>query len=152
MTSPFDPTVYSQMTFSQKASTESFPVPVGEHVCTIKEAKLSAWEKKDKSAGGLKVTFALECEDADGSIKEVTGRDKASLRYEFILDMTEDGNGLDFGKGKNIRLGRIQEAVGIADGQPWSFDSFAGRRLIAKVKHEPYNEQLMAAVESVRAA
>lgn len=152
MTSPFDPTVYSQMTFNQKASTESFPVPVGEHVCTIEKTELAAWENKDKTNGGLKVQFTLVCEDSDKAIFNVTGRDKNTLRYEFILDMTEDGKGLDFGKGKNIRLGRLQEAVGIAEGQPWSFDSFTGRRLIAKVKHEPYKEMLLAQVESVRAA
>lgn len=152
MTSPFDPTIYSQMTFNQNASTESFPVPVGEHTCIIDKTELKAWENKDKTNGGLKVTFTLSAEDSDGKIKETTGRDKNTLRYEFILDMNEDGKGLDFGKGRNLRLGRLQEAVGIAPGQPWSFDSFTGRRLIAKVKHVPWNEALLAEVESVRGA
>lgn len=151
MTSPFDPSVYTQMTFNQTASTETFPVPVGDHIFTIEKTTLAAWAKKDNSDGGLKVVFQLTTEDADKAIEQVTGREKNSVKYEFILDMTEDKKGIDFGKGKNVRLGRLQEAVGIQPGQPWSFDSFTGHRVIGKVKHVPWNEGLVAEVESVRA-
>lgn len=155
MTSPFDPTTFAQMTFNKKASTESFPVPVGEHVCVIEKSEVKAWaSKEDPSKNGLKVEFTLVVEDAEKKVQEATGREKNTLRYEIMLDLLpqDAGGGLDFGKGKNVRLGRLQEAAGIQDGQPWSFDTFVGRRVVAKVKHEPYKEQLLANVESVRAA
>lgn len=151
-TSPFDPTLFKQMTFTQKAGTEFFPIPVGEHVCTITKSEPEQWANNDRSKSGLKLVLELTCEDADKNIQEYTGREKNTLKYEVMLDLGEDGRSLDFGKGKNVRLGRLQEACGFAEGQPWSFDTFQGQRLIAKVVHAPYKDGIIANVDAVRAA
>jgi hypothetical protein len=51
----------------------------------------------------------------DESEKQRLGRDKLQVRQQFLLDTNTSG-GLDWGKGKNVRLGQIFEALGMNDG------------------------------------
>src|SRR5688572_23503878 len=52
------------------------------------------------------------------TVAEMTGRDKAYARYKGFVDLTPEG--WDWGKGKNVTVGALREAVGQnADGQNW---------------------------------
>ncbi len=152
MQSVFDPNLFKQMSFNQVGSTEVVLVPATEHRATISKYELGTWETKDKSSSGGKVEWSFDIADPDGKLKDLTGRDKNAVRYEFLLDLTPEG-GLDMGKGMNVRLNRMLVAAGIKDGQPWSFDSLLGRDVIVKVAHGVSNKgNPFAQVESVRAA
>lgn len=149
--SVFDPQTFAQMTFTEGNSTESTPVPVGEWPFTISKSEITSWQsKQDQSKAGLKCTLMLESEDP--AIVGVTGRPKNTVRYEMMLDLTPDG-GLDFGKGMNVNLGRAREACGLnKPGVPFAFDMFVGRPVKATIKHEVYQDKLMARCSAIAAA
>lgn len=149
--SVFDAQTFAQMTFTDANSTESTPIPVGEWVFQIEKAEVKTWQKReDPSVAGLKLLLTLSNEDP--AITAITGRKTNKLIYELMLDLTDAG-GLDFGKGMNIRLGRLREAVGLnKPGQPFSFDMLIGRAVKASVKHEIWKETLQARCDSVAAA
>lgn len=136
--SMFDPKTFAQMTFSEANSTESVPVPVGEYPATVDSYEIKEWKKKDDpSQGGLKIAVSWSVDDE--SVKAFLGRPKVLVRQEFLLDLTDE-NMLDFGKGKNVTLGRLREAINLNQaGQPWSFDMFVGRQAKVAVKHRQDN-------------
>jgi hypothetical protein len=151
MTSVFDPNAFASMTFSEANSTESLPIPAGEFLATVKKTEIKTWQKRDDpSVGGLKVEMTLELEDP--AIEAATGRKVALLRHEFLLDLTPEG-GLDFGKGKNVSLGRARAACNLnTPGAPFSFDMFTGRQVKATVKHEVYQDKLQARCAGIAGA
>jgi len=148
--SVYDPQTFASMTFTGSNATESVPHPIGEHLFVITKQEITAWQgKQDTTKSGLKCTLALESVDPDGSIKALTGREKNSLRYEMMLDLTPEG-GLDMGKGMNVRLGRAREACNINDPtRPFAFDMFIGHQVKGLVSHETYKNQLVANVDSI---
>ena len=148
MTSVFDPNTFGAMTFEGEMSTEAVPVPVGDWTFIIKKHKITAWQSKDDPNNkGLKVSFT--CSTSDSDVVQKTEREENILTYEVMLDLKEDG-GLDFGKGKNVRLGRLREATGLNEpGMRWSFDSFDGRTFLGKVGHDPYEGRLIAKIKDV---
>lgn len=144
----FDPKTFESMTFQESNSTESTPCPVGEWPFTITKRAVTPWQsKQDSSKAGLKLTLSLETEDA--AVTGVTGRPKNVLQYEIMLDLTPEG-GLDFGKGMNVNLGRARAACGLNNpGAPFSFDMFLGHTVKAAVRHESYQERLLAKVSGI---
>lgn len=150
MASVFDPKTFSQMTFTESNSTESTPVPVGEWPGIITKCEITSWEKRDKTAAGLKYTLMIEIEDP--AVQAVTGRPKSLVRRDAMLDLTPEG-GLDFGKGMNTNLGRDREAVGLnRPGQPFAFDMFVGRPCKVNVTHRALDDgRLVAEAKAIAA-
>lgn len=144
MSGIFDPNTFGAMTFEGANSTEFVLLPVSEYLAQIKSKEIVSWEDKDKTKGGLKLKLQWEVPgDAptpDGStVKELTGRDSVTVKQEIMLDLTDTG-GLDMGKGANVRLGRLREALGLNNpGQPWTFDMFVGQFAKISVAHRPDN-------------
>ncbi len=58
----------------------------------------------------------------DDRVKEHTHRENGNnARYSVFIDTTP-GGGLDMGEGKNVKLGKLREAVGQnTPGEPWAF-------------------------------
>ena len=82
-------------------------------------------------------------------MKELLGRDKVTVRQGIMLDITDSG-GLDMGKGRNIGLGRLREAIGLnTPGQPFSFSMVAGRVAKVNVSHRIDGENIYAEVKGV---
>lgn len=149
-TSVFDPSTFAQMVFTESNSTESVPIPAGEWRFTIAKVELAAWSSKDRTKAGLKLVCTLETEDPE--IAQVTGRPKNSVKDEIMLDLTPEG-GLDFGKGMNVRLGRLRAATNLnAPGQPFSFDMLMGREATYLIAHEPYEDRMVHRVKGVVAS
>lgn len=133
--SAFDPKLFGQMTFTESNSTESIPVPVGDYRGTISKQELKQWSSADGSSSGVKLSLSIKIEDP--KVSEVTGRPSSTVVYETFLDITEDGRGLDFGKGMNVGLGRARAAAGLnKPGVPFSFDMFVGREVLVQVSHD----------------
>jgi len=150
MTKMFDPAVMAQMTFSNANSTEFVPFPAGDHDFVILESKIELWSSQEKGTSGLKLVMKVDPIDADGKIKEETGRDKNELKYEIMLDTTDDGSGLDFGKGKNVRLGRLREYCDLnKPGQDFNFNMFAGKMVRLTIKHGVYKGEPIANVDGL---
>ena len=149
--SQYDPKTFATMTFTGSNSTAASIPPVGEYPSTIEKHNITSWTKRDDpSVGGLKIIFTLKA--SHPQLKEDVGREFSLVDYEVMLDMTPEG-GLDMGKGKNVKLGKLREAIGLNDpARPFSFDMTIGHSLVATIKHEEYKGNLYAKVSGVAKA
>lgn len=136
----FDPKTFLDLTVTEQGSTEIIPIPVGDYVALIEKVNTRAWQKRDDpSVNGiaLDVTYNLELTSA---VKEIIGRDKAVVTQGITLDLTESG-GLDMGKGKNVGLNRLREAVGLnRAGAPFNFRMLEGQAVKIKLGHRAGDE------------
>jgi hypothetical protein len=85
----------------------------------------------------------------DEELKKSLGR-TPKVRQSIMLDLTADGNGIDFGKGRNIGLGRLRTALGQnQNGQPWNFSMLGNQVARVKVKHRMVEDKIYSEVSDV---
>lgn len=146
--SAFDPDLFLAQTVEQANDTKVVPCPAGEFMGIVKDFKARQWtSKKDPSVSGvaLDITWSVD----DQGVKTLLDRDEVTVKQGIMLDMTEQG-GLDMGKGKNVGLGRLREALGLnVPGQPFSFPMLAGRIAKLTVSHRVDGEDVYAEVKMV---
>lgn len=144
----FNPEQFLDMQVTESNDTKTIPVPVGEYIAVVEDVKCRQWQSKnDPSKSGLTLDLTWSVDDA--AVKELLGRDKVTVRQGIMLDLTDAG-GLDMGKGRNIGLGRLREALGLnAPGQPFSFSMVAGRVAKVSVSHRIDGENIYAEVKGV---
>jgi len=124
METTFNVDAFQNAQFNDANSTEYVPVPVGEFPAVVDKQAI----RTAKSSVILDVTWKI---DDEGVAKE-TGMANPTVRQSIFLDIGENGN-LEFGKGKNVQLGRLREALGQnVAGTPWSFNHLVGA--VAKVR------------------
>lgn len=121
----FDPQQFLDTPVTDANSTSIQPVPEGEFVAIIEKAEVRAWQgKKDPTQAGLALDVIFNIDDAN--LKQQLDREKISVKYGIMLDLSPTG-GLDMGKGKNVKLGRLREAVGLnKPGQPFKMTDLVG--------------------------
>lgn len=131
----FDPSSFLTQETSDQMDTQFTPIPAGEYPAMIKgvEARQTQSTKDPNEVWTiLDVTYIID----DQGVREETGLPEPTIRQSLFLDLA-DGK-LDTGKGKNVNLGRLREAVGLNQpGQAFSFGSLAGQACIVSVKHVP---------------
>jgi len=133
MASAFDPTAFLNATITESNSTETVPVPEGEYLSISEKAEVVPWQSRDGSNSGLKLVITWEIQDE--GVKELLARSKVTARQDIMLDLTETGQ-LDMGKGRNVALGRLREALDLnKPGDPFSFAMIAGRMGKIVIKH-----------------
>lgn len=144
----FSPEQFLDMQVTESNDTRAIPVPVGEYTAVAEEVKCRQWQsKKDPSMSGLALDIKWSIDDA--AVKELLGRDKVTVNQGIMLELTDSG-GLDMGKGRNIGLGRLREALGLnAPGQPFSFMMVSGRVAKISVSHRIDGENIYAEVKGV---
>lgn len=144
----FDPNQFLDQQFVEANDTVATPVPEGEFLAVVSEVKARSWQKKDDpSVGGLALDIQWDIDDQN--VKAALGRDKVTTKQGVMLDLTDAG-GLDMGKGKNIGLGRLREAVGLnTPGQPFAFSMLVGRMAKVQVKHRVDGDRIFAEVKAV---
>ena len=144
----FSPEQFLDMQVTESNDTKTIPVPVGEYTAVAEEVKCRQWQsKKDPSMSGLALDIKWSIDDA--AVKELLGRDFVTVNQGIMLDLTDSG-GLDMGKGRNIGLGRLREALGLnAPGQPFSFMMVSGRVAKISVSHRIDGENIYAEVKGV---
>lgn len=109
--------------------TKLIPIPPGEYKAQI--TKVNA-RRIAKDGQEPRVVVDILWEVLDDNVKKVTGLDKPIAKQGIFLDVTPNG-GLDMGKGKNVQLGKLRDALGQnRDGRPWNFKMLAGA--IATIK------------------
>jgi hypothetical protein len=123
--STFDPNAFANAQFTDANATTFAPIPEGEFVASVDKQAIRTTEKGNVI---LDVTWKID----DPQVAEETGIASPSVRQSIFLDITPSG-GLDFGKGKNVGLGRLREALNQNNaGQPWSFGNLVGA--VAKIR------------------
>ena len=147
----FNPDQFLDMTINEVNSTQTVPVPVGEYTALVSDVKCRQWQSKaDPSKSGLTLDVTWEIDDA--AVKQLLGRDKVTVKQGIMLDLTESG-GMDMGKGRNVGLGRLREALDLnRPGVAFSFSMLPGRLAKVSVSHRIDGENIYAEVKSVARA
>lgn len=146
----FDPTLFLQQGQKGVANSTFVPqCPPGDYSGVIDSLKAEQFPGvKDPSKTYTKVKFGIAVQDP--GVQALLKRDKIVVFHDFLLEMTEDGSGIDMGEGKNVGLGRIREATGLnTPGQEWNFGMFVGRPLKVHIEHEVYNGEAYAKATKV---
>lgn len=146
--STFDVNALQNATFTESNSTQMSPVPEGEYIAAIRDADDCKLRSTEKGFLILDVSWTID----DESVAAVTGMKTNKVRQSIFLDATEAG-GLDFGKGKNVQLGRLREALGQnTAGQPWSFGNLIGSVARVTVKHRMVDDAIYTDIRGVAKA
>ena len=128
--------------------TRVVPCPEGDWQMEVKSYSARTWKSKDGTKAG--VALDLIWNVTDYTALTTAGVDELSCKQGIMLDITPEGK-LDTGKGKNIRLGRLREALGLNEkDQPFSFALLTGRVAVGTVTHRTNDEgEVFAEVKSV---
>lgn len=109
----FDLDTFMNSVTNEAGSTVLEPVPAGEFPAIIEDLK-----PRTTRTGRLVLDVIWNVEDPE--LKQKLNREKITVRQSLFIDTTSAG-GIDFGKGKNVQLNRVREALGQnAGGQAWS--------------------------------
>lgn len=153
-TSVFDPTSFLDATTTEQ-STKRPPIPAGvDLVAAIVKVDAKAWQgKKDPTQSGIRVDMTLEFDlTQNPAVQKLVGLDKVSIIDGIMLDLTDSG-AIDYSPGKNGKLRRYREALGLnIPGEPFAARMMEGRLIRAKIKHEPYEGDIYDKIDSVAKA
>jgi len=118
------------------------------YMILAEKVDVQSWQKRDDpSKGGLRLDIQWEIQDE--GVKSFCGRDKILCKQGIMLDLTDSGQ-LDMGKGKNIGLGKLREALGLNNpGQPFSFSMIQGRLAKGFVAHRVVGDAVYAEIKRV---
>lgn len=137
----FDPDQFLSASADAPMSTDFTPVPEGEYNAVI--SKIDARQTNSGKAL-LDVTWQID----DQQVREVTGMDNPTCRQTIWLDVTDSG-ALDVGKGRNIGLGRLREALGQNGPGAWAPSMMVGNVARVMVSHRFYEGSTFADVKKV---
>lgn len=116
--STFDPEVFMSTEVTESMATKFDPVDEGEFVASVEAFKVRAV----KDAVVLDVLWLI----LDDALEAKMNMEKIIVRQGVFLDVEHDGR-LMTGINKNVRLGRLREALGQnRPGQPWNFRMLKG--------------------------
>lgn len=155
MSSNFDPNAFLDSTTTE-ALTKRPPLPAGsDFVGTILEISMRPWQgKKDPTQSGWAMDVQIEIDlTAYPEVqKALGGIPKITMKDGIMLEMSASG-GIDNSPGKNSKLRRYREAVGLNEaGAPFSPRMMQGRQIRVKIKHRPYEGDIFDEVDSVAKA
>lgn len=154
--STFNPELFLQTTHTEAADTVLMPVPEGEFLAVSSPVTADSLRQFDirrgDRAGTKGMAIDVEWTINEDAVKQALGR-TPKVRQSIMLDLTADGNGIDFGRGKNVGLGRLREALGQnQNGQPWNFSMLGNQVARVKVKHRMVDDKIYAEVSEVSKA
>lgn len=126
----FDPDSFLSTQVTEKMASHYTPIPEDEYQATI--ASVTPREPKE----GMRILDIIYNVMVDEQVRQRIGLpDNPTVRQSIFLDLTPSG-GLAFGPNRNVKLGKLREAVGQNTGKPWSPLMLVGAGpLLVKVKH-----------------
>lgn len=144
----FDPDQFAQMPIEGSNSTERIPIDENEYPAIVDTIKFRPSKGKDGTEYlWLDVNWSID----DQEQREKLGREKVTCRQSLSLDRLENGS-LDMGKGRNVDLGKLREAVGLnTPGQPFQFSMLVGCTAKVKIKNRQDGDDTYSDVKGVTA-
>lgn len=149
----FNPELFLNQQYTEASSTEYVLVPAGEYTAVIGAISADSFKsfdiKRGENAGkkAYRLDLELLIEDPDGKLKEMLGR-PPKITHGIMLDIKPDG-GIEFGKGRNVQLGLLREALNQnATGRQWGFGSMAGQPVKVIVVEDTYDGKPQRKVKS----
>lgn len=145
--------------FLQTTSTEVLddkldPCPEGEWTALAGAPSVASFEYRNgERAGETGYRMVIKWDIQDQEPKDMLDRETVTVTQSILLDLTPDGNGLDFGKGKNIGLGQLRTALNQNNpGEQWSPRMIEGQVAKLRIKADTYQDRVTAQVAGVTAA
>lgn len=101
-------------------------VPDGKYEAMIDATDINTWFGKEltREDGTVSLPFNVPFVIQDEELKKRLGRNKISVRATIWLDM--DNGKPSSGKGKNVTLGQLRDALGQNNDPAWSFLKLPG--------------------------
>ncbi|MFQ5742011.1 MAG: hypothetical protein ACE5HV_00300 [Acidobacteriota bacterium] len=134
--STFDADTFMATEVEGAFETKYTPIPTANYTATIDSVLVRA--------AGDGVVLDVTCLIHDEELAAKLGLERITVRAGIWLDLDPRTGALLFGPNRNIKLGRLREAVGQNGPKPWSFKMLegAGPLLIAVVpdKSGDYND------------
>lgn len=150
---PLNTEEFLQTTTDSELDDHLEPCPPGEWLAVTGKPEIHdfVFAKGDRiGETGYRMTVKYTIQDQE--VLDHCQREVVSVTQSVLLDLTEDGTGLDMGKGKNIGLGQIRTALGQNEpGQAWSPAMIEGQPIKVKVKGDIWDERPTAKVSAVTA-
>ena len=115
--STFDPQTFMAQETSGEMETRYTPVPAGDYTATIDD--IAVREAGDSIL--LDVTHLIH----DSELAEKMGMERLSVRQGIFLDIEPNGV-IALGPNKNVKLGRLREAIGQNKPGSWNFQMLKG--------------------------
>ncbi len=138
--SVFDAETFANTQTDSAMDTVLTPCPPGDRKGQV--TKIEARQFVSDKDGKTYTVMDVHWHILDDEAKKVTGMEKPSCRQSIFIDMTPEG-ATDLGKGKNIQLGRLRDAVGQnSKGKKWSPSMLVGTLALCHVeadKSDPEN-------------
>ena len=145
----FDADAFMTSTIDAPLDTD-FPImPEGTYQAMIEDFDCTAIEKvnftykQGDRAGqpGSMLKFSIPYSIQDQAALAKLGRSKMVVEQQLTLDMDSTGQ-LDFGQGKNVRLGQVRAAVNQNQKGPWSVSNLRGQGpVMVQVAHEQFKRR-----------
>lgn len=130
--SQFNPEVFLGTQYNAPTDSKYIPVPAMEYpAASVADIKVRT-NIGDEQRTVMDITWEI----LDDTARQVTGMEHPSARQGIFLDLTPEG-ALDMGKGKNVALGRLREALKQNGPQPWSPMMMKGGMARVVVEHVP---------------
>jgi hypothetical protein len=152
--SAFDPNKFLDVTITE-AQVKRPPLPAGsDFTATIGEIEARTWQgKKDPGTSGIVLDVPLEIDlSAYPDAQKLVGVPKVTLKDGIMLDTTEGGM-IDLAPGKNGKLRRYREALGMnVAGVAFSPRAMSGRLIKVKIGHRTYEQDIYEEVAGVAKA
>lgn len=143
----FNPDEFMQQTVDAPMETKYQLAPEGTFEAQIGEFNSTAFQKidfeykKGPKVGEQGSMTKFECPFVTQDPKVLAameGRESVTLFMQMIIDRTPEG-AIDYGKDKNVRLGKLRAAVNQNAAGAWNFPMLMNSgKLLIKVKHEEY--------------
>lgn len=141
----FDPQAFMDTTTEQANDTTIAPCPEGEWPATASDVVIKTGTSQKNGEDWARLDVKWEIVGAEANT--ITEREKIIVTQGIMLDI--NGSGLDMGKGRNIGLGRLREALGLnAPGTPFSPRMIIGRSAKIAVKHREYEGKVFDDVKA----
>lgn len=135
---PFDVDTFMQNTVDAQLDTQIQLPPEGDYRAMLDDFDNTAFrtftsEKNGKDYTVFSPPFVLQ---DDPRLADL-GRDRVVVYHRGMFIDINDAGGLDTGKGKNVDLGRLRDAVGQNVAGQWSFSQLRGAGpIMVHVMHE----------------
>jgi hypothetical protein len=135
--------------FTGANSTEYENIPENVYTAAIEKIEPVEFDAKEPKYPGEKIaSLNVHWVIDDPALAEQLGRNKLVSRQTVWLDRTESGS-LDMGKGKNVQLGKLRDAIGANTDGAFRIGSWIGAVAKVQVKHRKNDGKTYAEVVSV---
>jgi hypothetical protein len=146
--SMFNPEAFLDSTLPGANSTKREIPPMGVYNASISkiEVKGGTITKEGENYGKPWRALNLQWLIEDQPVNADLDQPRVIVYDSVFLDLDDSGQ-IAMGKGKNTKLGKLREAIGLNTG-PVQFRAFEGRPAKISVGHEMYKDDMQAVVKS----